>query len=266
MQTVFSSVLPDVPAAAVIWLVLLVAVAVAVGALVARPGWLRSTVAGRIRQAALPSHVELAEEERERARYAEEVAVAAERAGATAARCRTEWLTAQEEVEAAWAAYEAAEADVRRLSAAAAMPLPQTTRTPSEYADRERFLHRAALDAYWRKEISVEQLSDVFAHRNGWDPRRHPVEQELLLRRAARDNLAERHRAALEREREAWRAAELAVASAHSLRDEAYAARDRQPEEVESVVPMPERERVRPAESTRDAPTVARGRAAVAVY
>ncbi|SCG64268.1 hypothetical protein [Micromonospora coxensis] len=265
MQTVFSSVLPDVPAAAVIWLVLLTVAAVAVGALVARPAWLRSAVAGRIRQAALPSHVELAEEERERARYAEEIAVAARRAGATAERCRAGWLTAQEEVEAAWTAYQAAEADVRRLSAAAAMPLPQTAQTPAEYADRERFLHRAALDAYWRKELSVEQLSDVFAHRNGWDPRRHPVEQELVLHRAIRDNLAARHRVAVEREREAWRAAELAAAASRSLRDEAFAALDRRPEETGSVVPMPETRRPT-AEPTREPASTARGHAPAPAY
>ncbi|MEK8108418.1 hypothetical protein NKG94_32340 [Micromonospora sp. M12] len=93
-----------------------------------------------------------------------------------------------------------------------------TAQTPAEYADRERYLHRAALDAYWRRELSVEQLSDVFAHRDGWDPRLHPVEQELVLQRAVRDNLAARHAAAREHEQVAWRAAEVAVAAARSLR------------------------------------------------
>ncbi|MGK5441892.1 hypothetical protein ACSNN7_08725 [Micromonospora sp. URMC 105] len=263
MQIVFSSVLPDVPAAAVIWLLLLTVAAVAVAALVVRPDWLRSAVAGRIRQAALPSTMEVAEEERERHRYAGEVAVAAERASTTAGRRRAEWLAAQEEVETAWAAYEAAEADVRRLSAAAAMPLPETVRTPAEYADRERYLHRAALEAYRRKELSAEQLSDVFAHRNGWDPRRHPVEQELVLHRGIRDHLAARHRAAVAREREAWRAAELAAAAAGSLRKEAFAALERRPEEVESVVPMPETRRP-VAEPSRESTGAARGRAAAA--
>ncbi|MEH0845190.1 hypothetical protein V6U81_22640 [Micromonospora sp. CPCC 205711] len=265
MQTVLSAVLPDVPAAALIWLILLAVAAVAVAGLFVRPDVFRLALAGRFRQAALPTHLELAEEQRERARYAEEVAVAAERAAATAERRRTAWLAVQEEVEAAWREYETAEADVRRLSAAAAMPLPQTVRTPAEYADRERYLHRAALDAYWRKELSVEQLSDVFGHRGGWDPRRHPVEQELLLRRATRDNLAARHRTAVERERAAWRDADLAAAAARSLREEAFAALDRRPEEAQSVVPMPET-RHPVVEPAREAPTVAHGRAAVAAY
>ncbi|MEE3919421.1 hypothetical protein V2I01_17140 [Micromonospora sp. BRA006-A] len=136
---------------------------------------------------------------------------------------RAEWLTAQEEAEAAWQAYQTAEEDVRRLTAAAALPLPRTARTPAEYADRERWLHRAAMDAQWRNEITVRQLSDILGG-NGWDPSRHPVEQELPLRRLVRDNMAARHRAAMHREQAAWQAAELAAAAAQSLRDEAFAA------------------------------------------
>ncbi|MEV4809846.1 hypothetical protein [Micromonospora avicenniae] len=264
MQTVLSAVLPDVPRAAVIWLSLLAVVGVAVAALLLRPGRLAIDAAKRVRSAAMPSPLEFAEEERERTRYSQEVAVAAERATATAQRRRSEWLAAQEAVEVAWQAYEAAEADVRRLSAAAAMPLPRTARTPSEYVDRERYLHRAALDAYWQRELSVEQLSDVFAHRNGWDPRLHPVEQELVLRRAVRDNLLARHQAAREQEQAAWREAERAVAAARSLREEAFAATGRRVEDAQSVLPLSEV--AQPAEQTRENQAVARGRAAVPAY
>ncbi|PZF91755.1 hypothetical protein [Micromonospora deserti] len=273
MRTVLSSVLLDVPRAAAIWLSLLGVVAVAVTGLLLRPGRLRFDAEGRIRRAAMPTELELAEEKRERARYAEEIAVAAERAATTAQRRRTEWLAAQEAVEAAWQAYEAAEADVHRLAAAAAMPLPRTARTPAEYADRERYLHRAALDAYWRRELSVEQLSDVFAHREGWDPRLHPVEQELVLRRAVRDNLFARQQAAREQEQAAWRAAELAAEAARSLRDEAFAATGRRPEEPPALLPLiadaraaTGQTRELPAAQTREIPTVARGRAAVVAY
>ncbi|MEH1098092.1 hypothetical protein [Micromonospora sp. CPCC 205561] len=271
MQTVLSFVLPDVPRAAVIWLSLLGVVAVTVAGLLLRPGRLRFDPGARIRRAAMPSELERAEEARDRSRYAEEVAVAAERAAATAARLRSEWLAAQEEVETAWQSYEAAEADVRRLAGAEAMPLPRTVRTPAEYAERERFLHRAALDAYWRKELSVEQLSDVFAHRGGWDPRLHPVEQELVLRRAVRDNLLARQRAAREREQAAWRAAETAAEAARSLRDEAFAAVSPPSRESQSLLPLieaatTEQTREFPAVSGREAPSVARGRAAVPAY
>ncbi|MFI9643269.1 hypothetical protein ACIG87_25000 [Micromonospora sp. NPDC051925] len=263
MQTVFSAVLPDVPAAALIWLVLLAVAAVAVATLVVRPDRLKFAAARRFRDAALPSDPDRAEQDREYARYAEEVAVAADRAAATSGRLRAEWLAAQDEVEGAWQALQAVEADVRRLTAAAAMPLPHTGRTPAEYADRERWLHRAAVDAHGRGELSDAQLDDVFAHRAGWDPSRHPVEQELVLRRATRDHLAARHRAAVEREQAAWRAADLAGTAARSLRDEAFAALDRRPE-VPDLVPMPDSHRPS-AESTRENTPVARGRAAVVV-
>ncbi|MFJ8579264.1 hypothetical protein [Micromonospora sp. NPDC093277] len=272
MQTIFSPVLPDVPQAAGIWLALLAVAAVVVAALVLRPGRFRPVFGDRISEAARPSSLELAEEIRERARYAQEIEVAATRAAATAERRRTEWLAAQEEAEGAWQAYEAADEDVQRLAAAAALPLPRTARTPAEYADRERWLHRAALDAQWRKEITVPQLSDILGHR-GWDPRRHPVEQELLLRRLVRDNLRTRQQAAREREQAAWQAAELAAAAARSLRDEAYTAARPAPEAQSalSIVDFTGPEATRelpagPAEVTREIAPVARGRAAVPVY
>ncbi|MFI7577678.1 hypothetical protein [Micromonospora sp. NPDC049497] len=274
MQTALYSVLPDVPRAAAIWLSLLAVVAVAVAALLVRPGRFRFDAGTRIRRAAMPSELERVQEKRELTRYVEEVAVAADRAATTAQRLRTEWLAAQDEVEAAWTAYEAAEAHVRRLDAAAAMPLPRTTRTPAEYVDRERYLHRTALTAYWRRELSVEQLTDIFAHRAGWDPRLHPVEQELVLRRAVRDHLFARQQAAREREQETWRAAERAAEAARSLRQEAYAATERRPEEEAPSVltllgpaaPTPEQTREMPAVPARERATTARGRAAVPAY
>ncbi|GAA3749161.1 hypothetical protein GCM10022225_36830 [Plantactinospora mayteni] len=160
-------------------------------------------------------------------RYAEEVAVAAERSAVTAQRRRDGWLAAQEAVETTWQAYEAADAAARRVGAAAVLPEPRTPRTPAEYADRERFLHRAAMVACTRQELTVLQLSDALANRNGWDPRRHPAEQEIVLRRVARDSLLAGYRTAEERERTAWRDAEVAAAAARSLREEAYAAASR---------------------------------------
>ncbi|QOC93971.1 hypothetical protein [Micromonospora craniellae] len=261
MQTALSYVLPDVPRAAAIWLSLLGVVILVIAALLLRPRHLLRFDAGtRIREAALPSRAEHTEEQRDQDRWAEEVAVAADRADATARRRREEWLTAQDEAEQAWQAYEVAESDVRRLTGAAGMPLPQTPRTPSEYADRERWLHRAAMAAYWQRELSVEQLSDVFAHR-GWDPRLHPVEQELALRRAVRDHLFALQQTAHERAQESWRATELAASAARSLRDEALSALLPQVEERDSVLPLTALGGV---EQTREMPTVVPGRAAAA--
>ncbi|MEV0806044.1 hypothetical protein [Micromonospora sp. NPDC050200] len=81
--------------------------------------------------------------------------------------------------------------------------------------------------AHWRGELPVERLRDVFAHRDGWDPRRHPVEQEALLARAVRDGRRDAYRAAAGRERSAWRDAELAAEAARALAVEAYAAAER---------------------------------------
>jgi hypothetical protein len=162
-------------------------------------------------------------------RFAEEVSVAAERAATTAQRARANWLAAADEVEAAWAAFEEADAETRRLAAAAALPEPATPQTPAEYADRERYLHRAAMAAASRRELPVLQLTDIFANRNGWDPRRHPVEQELLLTRARREVALAAYRAAADRERAAWRDREMAAVAARSLRHEAHAARQAVP-------------------------------------
>ncbi|PZG16827.1 hypothetical protein C1I95_16810, partial [Micromonospora craterilacus] len=103
----------------------------------------------------------------------------------------------------------------------------RTPRTPAEYAARERWLHHAAMAAHWRGDLSARQLSDVLAHRAGWDPRRHPAEQEIVLARVVRDGRLAVYRAAAERERDAWRAAELAAEAARALSAEAYAAAER---------------------------------------
>lgn len=162
-------------------------------------------------------------------RYAGEVSVAAERASTTAQRVRANWLATVDDVEAAWVALEEADAQMQRLVAAAVLPEPSTPQTPAEYADRERYLHRAAVAAVGRGELPAMQLGDVLASRNGWDPRRHPVGQELALSRAHREVTLAAYLAAAGRERAAWRDAEIAALAAQSLRDEAYAARQAVP-------------------------------------
>ena len=235
MENLMYFFLLDIPRAAMIWSALIVVALAAMAILIARRprpeltevggpmpaegvGPIRAAVAGRAR---------LTAEAEELARYADEVGVAAGRAAETARRRREEWLAAQDEAEAAWQAYEAADIDARRVAATVSLPEPKTPRTPSEYVDRERYLHRAAMSACGRQELSVLELSDALAHRNGWDPRRHPVEQEVVLRRAVRNGRLAAQRAAAERERGAWRTAEAAAVAAQSLRDEAFAAAER---------------------------------------
>jgi hypothetical protein len=172
-----------------------------------------------------PQRPETTERDDDR-RFAEEVATAATRAGVTADRRHTEWVCAQRAVDAAWQAYESAEKAARRTIRAAAFPTPATELTPAEYAIRERHLHRLAQAAHARGELSTDQLIDAMSHRNGFDPRLHPIEQDAQLRRTVRDRLLRVYLTASDLERSAWRDADLAIAAKLSLdREAATAAR-----------------------------------------
>jgi hypothetical protein len=154
-------------------------------------------------------------------RFAGEVATAAARAGVTADRCNTGWMCAQRAADAAWQAYEAADRAARRAIRAAAFPTPATLLTSDEYAARERHLHRSAQAAHARGELSTDQLIDAMSHRNGFDPRMHPFEQDAMLCRIARDQLLRVYLTASELERTAWRESDLAMAAKQSLDREA---------------------------------------------
>jgi hypothetical protein len=209
VESALHSFLVSIPQAAAIWITMLLAVAVA-ATLLARPGRLAT---------AAPADPTIDDA----ARYADEVAVVAERAAATAARRRAAWEAAREEVDAAWTAYEDADRAARRTAAAAAFPVP-ARRRPGENAERERYLHRAATAACRRREISIKQLNEALAHR-GWNPRLHPVALEAALRNAVREHRLAAYRTATAREQEAWHAADAASAALSSLRAEALAAR-----------------------------------------
>ncbi|MET8909734.1 hypothetical protein [Micromonospora sp. NPDC004551] len=217
-QTVLYRFLTEVPEAAAIWSALLLLALGVLAVLVARP---------ERDGAPEPAPDPAADEAARRAdlrRYADEVAVAAAGARQTARRRREQWLAAHDEADRAWRAYDEADTAARRLAGAAALPAPHTPRTPAEYAARERWLHHTAMTAHWRGDLSARQLADVLAHRNGWDPRRHPAEQEIVLARAVREGRRAGWTAAAERERRAWRDAELAAEAARTLASEAYAA------------------------------------------
>jgi hypothetical protein len=216
VETALQTLWMSVPQAAAIWITLLLVVAIAAAA-VTLPGRL-PTVREAVRRPAEPRP-----EADDGRRYAEEIAVAAQRAAATAARCRAEWEQAQLDVDAAWTAFDEADAAARRAAAASAFPVLCRRRRPGENADRERYLHRAATAACRRRELSIAQLNDALAHR-GWDARKHPVLQEVALRNAVREHRLNGYRAATAREREAWQAAERAAAALSSLRAEALAA------------------------------------------
>ncbi|WP_435209345.1 hypothetical protein [Micromonospora sp. bgisy143] len=223
METVvFYQFLTEVPRAAAIWSALFLLALTVLAVLVARPE--RDSPPADHTPPTPTARETAAAEIADLRRYAEEVAVASARAARTARRRRADWLVAQDEAQRAWTAYDEADSAARRVATAGALPTPRTPHTPAEYAARERYLHRAATAAYWRGELTMAQLGDVFGHRRGWDPRRHPVEQEVLLIRAIRDARLAEHRTAAERERTAWRDAEVAASSARALAEEAYAA------------------------------------------
>jgi hypothetical protein len=215
-----NDLLPDIPYLHHVWLSVVAFVVLSVTLMAGRLGWL--VAADWIRETG--RRARLAAEADELSRYAGEVAVAAQHAAANAQRHREDWLAALAGAEESGHALDAAEDKVRRLAAAAVLPAPRTSRTPLEYADRERYLHRAAMAACARGQLSIYQLSDALAHRNGWDPRLHPASQEVVLSRAIRDHLAAVRDAAIAQEYTAWEALQAAVAAAHSLRDEALLA------------------------------------------
>jgi len=200
-----------VETAAVIWMIMLLAVAAATAAFAVprREAWVKR------HRAVVPTPAQ---------RYAEEVAVAADRAAEAARRSRAAWEVAQEGVDAAWAAFDAADREARRCAAAAVFPVLRQRRTRAEIADRTRCLHRSALAACRRKELSVAQLNEVLAHRGPWNPRKHPVAQETALRAAVREHRFTAYRIAMEREQAAWAEAEEAAAALRGLRAQALAA------------------------------------------
>jgi hypothetical protein len=227
VETALQTLWTSVPQAAAIWITLLFVVVVAAAA-VALPGRL-AMIGEAVRGPAEPEP-----EVDDGQRYADEVAVAAERAAATAARTRAGWERAQLDVEAAWAAYDEADNAARRAAAASAFPIMRRRRAPGENRDRERYLHRAATAACRRRELSIGQLNDALAHR-GWDARKHPVLQEVALCNAVREHRLAAYRAATAREREAWQDAERAAAALSSLRTEAVAAKVRAGQGVRSA-------------------------------
>ncbi|GAA1867001.1 hypothetical protein [Asanoa iriomotensis] len=228
MESALQIFFVGVPHAVLIWSILLGLAVLAIAGLhlVGPRGPRRPRLRTRLRAARIRRH-RRAEAAAELVRYAEEVGVAAARAEATAGRHHEAWLAAQETAERAWTAYESADLTARRMTAAALLPTPATPQTTEEYAERERWLHRAAMSACAHNELSLLDLNDALAHRNGWDPRRHPAEQEAMLRRAISVTLRAAERTAAREERIAWTAAESAAAAARSLRAEAISAAER---------------------------------------
>ncbi|GIF12825.1 hypothetical protein Ate01nite_28570 [Actinoplanes teichomyceticus] len=160
-----------------------------------------------LRQAAdaLRRYREQRDHDRQRAagvvRYADELAAAAGHAATTAQRWHEHRQQAQQSLDATWAAWQDADMRLARARAAAAFPVPQVTAGPAQDIDRERVLRRTVPAAARRGELPIAAVADALAGRNGWNPRLHPAEQELHVRRAAAAYLARRYRAGFSRRR-----------------------------------------------------------------
>ncbi|WP_433791269.1 hypothetical protein [Actinoplanes sp. CA-252034] len=208
MESVLQTFLRAVPQATAVWLVILLALGLAVAVAVTT----------------LPRGVGAPEPAGEENRLADRLEAAAVEAVEVADRRRSEWLAAQQAVDETWAAYEQASDDARRLAATTAFPLMSRRRKPGENVDRQRYLHRAATELCRSHDLSIAQLNDVYAHR-GWNPRLHPVQQEPVLVNAVRAHRFDAYQRAVEKERATWRSAEAAAETLRGLRAEAAAAR-----------------------------------------
>lgn len=238
---------------AAIWLALILLAVIALFAMalprgVHRPrqisAWLAANAAHKRAEA---EH--RATEAAEAIRYADEITVAARGAANTAERRRDECQWAQTEVEQAWQAYQRADVALGRARRAAAYRVPDAPVADEERADRAQALRRSAQSAYRRGDLSDTQLLDALTHRNGWDPALHPVEQELVLARAAVVHRFTAYQDSLDAEHAAWQASDIAAASVRSLRQEVATA-----EVLAEAARIAQPQHTHPATNTRRVP------------
>ncbi|WP_250002141.1 hypothetical protein [Actinoplanes sp. M2I2] len=159
-----------------------------------------------------------AQEAADAVRFAAEVRVAADRATVAAGQWRQRWEHADEQQATQWQAWIDADARLRDSLAAAAFRSPSPASTCEEYAARERFLHRAVAAAVDRGDLPATAMADALAGHQGWDARLHPVEQQLVVNRAAAAYRRLRYEQSAQAERNAWRDAQSADCAAQALR------------------------------------------------
>lgn len=111
---------------------------------------------------------------------------------------------------------------VTRAALASAMTDPPAGSGESiDDAATRRDMSRAALAAFRRGDLSVEQLGAVFRQATGWDPLMELHAREVELRRSAESRARRLFQAAAAAERMANHAADVAVVAAHALAEEA---------------------------------------------
>jgi hypothetical protein len=233
-------------------------------------------------QAITPAErVQLRVEAGELIRQAATAAAAARRLQSLVEETRARRDEAQQAREAAWRAFDAAQRAYEEALHTAGNPDDGTASTialensgnghghpngngngsPASEEER-REVSRAALAAYRRGDLTVDQLNVVFRQASGWDPVQELQAREIELRRTAESRARKLYQAAAAAERSASKAADVAAVAAHAIAEEAVeVAEDARlaREALNAAV----RANVAPRRSTRKVPRQRRGQRAV---
>jgi hypothetical protein len=191
----------------VVWLGLVAAAAATVAAVALVGRWRRGT-----RDAGDVPERDLDEPDLEA--HAAAVAASAIIAVENAARARERLAADERAREAAWEAAEEAQRAYRQAlhSASEGRGAGQAGRAAGE--ERDRIVSRAALAAYRRGDLTLDQLREVYRRGSGWDPAQERREREAdrlgIAERAARRDF-DRAAGVARRAEQAVRVAELAA-------------------------------------------------------
>ncbi|HET8658970.1 MAG TPA: hypothetical protein VFM55_08235 [Micromonosporaceae bacterium] len=157
---------------------------------------------------------------RELSRLAAAAVATSARAQVAAESARAGYAQAQQAREAAWLAHDRAQqahAAARRETAD--LPPPEATASPLT-----QDVSRAALAAFRRGDLSVEELREVWRRAGGWDAAREQADHELMQARAEEHRTQRAYRLAAAAERAARRDADVAEVAARALTEEAATA------------------------------------------
>lgn len=150
-------------------------------------------------------------------RQAAATAAAAKRAEFAVTETKAIREVAQQARETAWAAFDSAQ-QAYEEALRAAHDVPEV---PEDDEDEKRAVSRAALAAFRRGDITIDDLNAAFRQASGWDPLQELQAREVELRRSAESQARKAYQAATAAERSAVQAADVAVVAAHALAEEA---------------------------------------------
>jgi hypothetical protein len=158
-------------------------------------------------------------------REAAATAARAHRGIAQAATAEAELAEAQRAREAAGEAYDAAQRAYEATLAEWRAGEARRAERPRDAAEdlQDRDVSRAALAAYRRGDLSVDELREVFRRTGGWDPVQEQRERQIGTQRAEAHRAHRGYDAAVAAERIAAKAAEVAHVAAQALVEEANA-------------------------------------------